>query len=635
LAALLTATLLLAAGVVPASAAEQTAIGAEQAVAIARNLLPVPAAAALTSAALQAGHWVLEWQRPEGAVTAEIDSATGALWAFARRSEKTRPFRYTAEEVRSEAERWLAKLAPDLLEQLRPSGLVPVANGSYVFTWDLLDMGFPLRGDGVTIRIDGHNGDLSGYVRMQRPHGKRLGAVAPPNPEVALKAYQKVDLALEYRQAFRPGSDSPAWSLVYRPAYTFPYVDLVGNLIDQGGAPQPVTTVSSGELVPPLAELPPPPDRPLSEAEAAAVARAALQTDQPPESSQYQVWAGGHGGFWELKWASGHYAVVDAETGLLVWLSDNPADGAGAGVAPAAPLTTAIAFIHRFRPDLAGRLAVASPADSPTVSFRVLYDGIPLNNRMVEVDVHPASGQVTGFRVLPMEAPGDWFPVEDATGILSAEEARAAFLQQSPLELYWVTFERPDGPVTQLLWAPRSDQASEIAAHSGVVMATGGEPITVPSGPADLAGHPARKAVMLLYLSGVMPELEESFRPDEAAIPINLNAWLQRATGRETAAPSGVEVDTCVQWPVSRQVFALWAVQAAGYGPVAAMKARIELSFADADQIGAEYANAAGLLAGVGIIPGDRFEPNRPVTRGEAAQIIQGIITHLQEDTAP
>jgi hypothetical protein len=603
---------------------------------MARSLAPVPATD-VKRAHLELGHWFLEWETPAGSVTAELDSAAGVLYSFVRQRPTVRALRYSSDEARPVAEQWLAKLAPDLRERLRPTGLVPLLRGCYTFTWELMAQGYPVRGDGVTIRIDGHTGDLDAYVRTEHPHGTLVAPAVPPDPEAALKLYrERVGLQLEYRQAFRPGA-TLEWGLVYRPAYSFPYMDGAGNLFDSAGTPMRLEPAAPPQVVPPVAELPEPPPGMLSAAEAALVAQAALGTTQAPESSRYEEWAGGdgaYGGFFDLAWASGAHATVDAESGLLVWLTANPPAAEGAPVTYGAARATAIEFVRRFRPELAGQLAVTSPADVATTQFQVLKDGIPLNNRFVEVDVDLASGAVTGFRCLPLEVPVERFWFEDSSGNMSAAEAMTAFFKQSPLELAWVTFYRGDGPVTQLLWAPRSDQASEIAAHSGVVMSTGGVPITAPAGPADLAGHPARQAVVLLSLSGIIRETV-AFEPEKPAYPMDLNDWLQKATGHETAAPPGVEVNTCIQWPVSRQVFALWAVQAAGYGPVAAMKARIELPFADRSDIGAEYANAAGLLAGVGIIPADRFEPQRAVTRGEAAQIIQGIITHLQEDAAP
>jgi hypothetical protein len=189
--------------------------------------------------------------------------------------------------------------------------------------------------------------------------------------------------------------------------------------------------------------------------------------------------------------------------------------------------------------------------------------------------------------------------------------------------------------------------------------------------PTDIEGYFAQKEIELLWARGVLDLKDGKFRPEETATASDLARWLvlsrgiqpyltydwasnftggRGAAGEKMAAslaapyfgaalqagiilPEDFDVDADPNAPVSRELFALWAVRAMGYGDLVKMENRITMTFSDQQQITAKYANAVAILNGLKITTGDaagNFNPQRSITRGEAAKVLFAVASQAR-----
>lgn len=374
---------------------------------------------------------------------------------------------------------------------------------------------------------------------------------------------------------------------------------------------------------------------------------------------------------------------IDAETGLPVeyyaWVETKPFE---AGETPPVSLEQAQAkaqeFIRTYRPDLAGSVQIlqqpeqsgkAMPGYQPTeyyIQFQLLKNGIPMVNRQFHVSVDARTGDLRNFwSDWYNEKPNETFP--DPAKVISAEKAVDLFLQQQGIEPVWSTFwGRNTGSESKpvLAWQPGSKlPTAAIDAMAGVLLDyEGRDLIEAQRYPTDIKGHYAEREIELLWARGALEMQDGKFNPDAAVTAEDLAKWIILARGyrpfiaydfakaeglgggiaRQAATSAnsayfGAALQNGIILPeelatlkelkgsVPRELFALWAVRAMGYGRVAKMEAQIEMSFTDKEQIGAPYRNAAALLNGLGIASGDgsgRFNPQAALTRADAAKIL-------------
>jgi hypothetical protein len=384
---------------------------------------------------------------------------------------------------------------------------------------------------------------------------------------------------------------------------------------------------------------------------------------------------------------------VDVDLGLVVSLSNwgpyKPLkEGEEPKITPAEAQARAIEFIRQHRPDLAGNLMVSSMADYHIrykmelarmpyhhVTFQFMKNGIPVDYQQVSVEVDSMTGAIRSFYGRMETSKKEPFPAPE--GLVSPADAMASFLKHQGLELSWMTFWKPpkeDGtqekPAMQLVWAPSALlPLDSIDAKTGAPLDYSGRDLTeAMKRPTDIQGHFAQREIELLWARGIFELRDGKFEPAKALTIEEATRWLVLARGlmpfpnydfyalggrgemlatklKADAVPyfgaafqAGIiEPDDLPEEfdpnaPVSRELFALWAVRAMGYGKVAKMETAIEMDFADKASIGAKYANAVALLRGFGIIKGAgaAFEPQRAITRGEAAKILFAVASEMR-----
>lgn len=375
---------------------------------------------------------------------------------------------------------------------------------------------------------------------------------------------------------------------------------------------------------------------------------------------------------------------IDAETGLVTefsqWSEHKPFEkGEKAPVSLEQAREKAIAFLRTHRPDLAGNIEVRlnqprygrEMADyQPTeyyIPFQLLKNGLPVNGREMQVTVNARTGEIRHFwSHWYDERPNETYPSPE--GVLSADEALAVFFEQQGIEAAWSFFynEKKGGETEPaLVWQPTAKLPMQaIDARSGAPLDWEGRNlIEAQRYPSDIKGHAAEREIELLWARGVFDLEDGKFNPNQPVRADELAKWIILSRGlrpfvaydfkmaarmgaggaAEQAAASvnsayfGAALQNGIILPeelatlqnvrgsVPRELFALWAARAMGYGRVAKMEAKIAMDFIDADQIDAKYQNAVALLSGLGVVSPDfnnRFNPKLSLTRAEAAKIL-------------
>jgi hypothetical protein len=375
---------------------------------------------------------------------------------------------------------------------------------------------------------------------------------------------------------------------------------------------------------------------------------------------------------------------IDAETGLVTefnnWAEIKPFEkDEQVPVSLEQAQEKAIAFIRAHRPDLAGNIQLVAEDRGPSIKenpdfkpteygirFQLLKNGIPVLGRDIQVSIDARTGEVRNFwSAWYDEKPGESFPTPEPK--VTAEQAMTAFFEQQGIEAAWVAFwspERHEQTAPVFVWQPTGKlPISAIDAQTGAPLDWSGRNlIEAQRYPSDIKGHYAEREIELLWARGVFDLQDGKFHPNDPVTVDDLARWIVLAGGMrpyvaydfakvELAAPRaaalasqsanaayyGAAFQSGIILPeelegignlygsVSRELFALWATRAMGYGRIAKMGAQIELPFADKDQIGAKYRNAVAILAGLGIVSGDanyNFHPQQALTRADAAKIL-------------
>ncbi|HYG60381.1 MAG TPA: S-layer homology domain-containing protein [Symbiobacteriaceae bacterium] len=682
--------MLLAAALLPApAAAEGPAVPVDQAraIAIVTDTFPIPGGMQGPSAQLhgleQGWFWEIAWTGTEPQIksrlTAFVDAVEGRILGFNHipaasfyrgcNCEPPAPMRYSLDEARQAAQAWVDRLAPELKGSLREQDSLTTDTpyrelyGSeplYVFTWTQVEQGYPDPSRTLTVTITAADGALRAYSRTTGP--AKATYVLPNTGLDETRAYERYraaqPVALYYKMYLAPGGNSFEWRMAYLPPHgEFPVLEMDGTLTDaSGGTFQPM---GKGVPVPPAAAPYIPPPEPLTQEQALAVALAVNGRVDDPTQASYDLFnPPAPGGYFRFTWTGGpesalgerfEHVAVDAQAGLIVQYVSKaaepmpPAPGRAPAITEAEARALAVEFLHTYRPDLAGNALLLEPTgprpDGPvteySVPFAVTHKGVPLDGRWGELRYSAVTGQLLAFQINPWEAVRERFPFVEPETVLTADQAMDALLDRVGLAPMWVAY-----PSVRLAWVPLIHRDAGLDAVTGDLVDNGGHRIQrgLP-GLAALGNHPAGRSMQMLHSAGIINLREGAFAPDKALTVTEAAAWLVRLKGltpegnpfdQATKAglilPEDLPLDAASGDAVPRERFALWAVRAMGYGKIADMPVRIDLDLADRDAINVRHWNAVAILRGLGILTGDQFEPQRPITRGEAAQILLGAL---------
>jgi hypothetical protein len=314
------------------------------------------------------------------------------------------------------------------------------------------------------------------------------------------------------------------------------------------------------------------------------------------------------------------------------------------------------------------------------VRFQQLHNGIPVLWSETSVDVDLMTGVVRNFWANNM-APVDRERLPAAEKLLLPADAVESVLTHIGLTPVWSSYWRPaplskvpdirpeeNPPEMRLTIQPLHNYSFiGIDAQTGAPLDHAGrDMVELARRPEDIKGHFAEREIELFWARGIFEVKNGRFHPDEQATGADLARWLVLARGLQPyygygfAAAMGKGGDRAMEvglkmqlspsapyWaaalqagiiqpedftesinpdgPIPREMFALWAVRAMGYGRIARIPNSIAVPFMDAAKVRARFANAVGLLYGLGALQGGpetAFHPDRPITRGEAAKIV-------------
>lgn len=508
--------------------------------------------------------------------------------------------------------------------------------------------------------------------------------------EAELRQYLGMELAYNYYT--KTGLDEGEWRLVYRPWNAAIYVNQEGQVIGGDAAPakpapepvvlEPVETAYQRPAAP-LSQR-----EALAIAQMAS-GRTDLPTSSSYNEYGNDVKTREWSFSWISEDEQGNtigdiYVTVDASAGVLEYLgrwtyrTEPLKEGEEPAVSREEAEAAAIQFVRTFRPDLSGRILYRPQAEdavrpldgtleSYSFQFAQLVNGIPVNGRQLWVEVNARTGEVSYFWAHDAGTDASAFPAPEA--VIDVGQALDAYLAAMGVQPTWVALrsgEKNEELPPQLLWSG-SDRLplDAVDANAGVPLDYDGRDLLAAAlEPTDIAGHFAQREIELLWSRGVFELEDGKFHPDQLATAEDLARWLVLAKGlrpyvgadfggmgaggalearlksspqspyfgaafqNRIMMPEDFPEDADLQGPVSRELFALWAVRAMGYTRVTTMAPQIDMSFADADQVGAKYHNALALLAGFGILSGDeenRINPQTSITRGEAAKILYAV----------
>lgn len=376
---------------------------------------------------------------------------------------------------------------------------------------------------------------------------------------------------------------------------------------------------------------------------------------------------------------------IDAEKGVTVgynhWVNQaGPREPQDPKLTLKDATAKAVEFFRTHRPDLAGKAAVMpdiwqkmhSPGIkvmSYNIQFTELSNGIPLMGRQSSVSVDAQTGDITGFWSNQPWNDSDQVPAPVVHA--SGTDAVSVFLKLQGLQLAWVTFrpiyspapikQEPQPQPQQLLWGPgNSLPLMGIDADTGAPLDYQGRNLNeVVQRPTDIEGHFAQREIELLWARGIFELQSGKFNPSKTITVAEAARWLVQVRGLQPfagynfkgAVPAGAAMqlaasdaapyfgaamqagiltaddltgDLDLAAPISREMFALLAVRAMGYGRIAKMPSRIDMPFADKNVIGDKYYNAVAILYGLGVVKGSDgyFHPQGTISRGEAAKLL-------------
>lgn len=576
--------------------------------------------------------------------------------------------RLTKAEAEAKAGQWLARLAPgaqsSLVAAKAPYPDYGSDSSAFSFYYDWRAMGYPVPYAGANLRIDAATGDLLGWY-IDRPEGKMVLPPAILAESEARAAFQKLTLPLRYTHRYWMDEERyykepvpRTMLLAYRPQLNLSLTQS-GTFIGPDGQPLPDVTIPTFKQVPPPVVPYKPPTKPLTKAEALAIAQAVSGQSREPDEVNIYRWENELGyNFGWLDWSADGlkpdsneiHVNIDAVQGLVGGLYS------GMGYRDGQPSMTladaqqiAVDFMVTYRPDLAG--AVYFPAAGPnepwpyyTFQFERQYEGITVETYGgAELTIDGKTGRVVSFNAntkteLELDLP-------KPEGVLPPVPLMAKLVDLMGLELGWVQV-RPAGeePYLQLVWhLGRTVPVELIEAQTGIFRDMDGTDVLkfrVP--PTDVAGHWAEREIQSLFEQRIVTVEGGRFMPEQAMTEAEATAWLTRLNygmPRPMAEVTLIEGDGPVVAQgesnpaalITREAFVRYVVAALGYERIAGMKNQIWMPFHDQAQIEPGARNAVAVLNGLGVIQGTpegNFLPKKSLTRAEAARILFQSLEH-------
>ncbi|MFD2370653.1 S-layer homology domain-containing protein [Brevibacillus sp. GCM10020057] len=301
------------------------------------------------------------------------------------------------------------------------------------------------------------------------------------------------------------------------------------------------------------------------------------------------------------------------------------------------------------------------------IRFGWLKDGVPLEDADFTVEVNPQTGEAETMWVRAGDLPEQ---VEaDGERVIDASTAKKVEQEQKTLALTYfqpqaVEFALPDPNAAPLL-------VYRYVGEEGVVDAQTGEWISFAQErkkqrPQDIAGHPLQAAVEDALRMGLMVAKDGKFEPDKPVTRGEMAQLMLQMTNRiefhslhfhtdedeipftfadvGSKHPQYGAIQRALQYgliekkgtrfepdkAITRAQAADMTARLLGYGDLLKQPALFVSAFSDVRQADVP---AVAIIHSLGLLPGQNaaFSPDSPLTRAEAAQLLQGLLTLKQE----
>ncbi|MFZ5597917.1 MAG: S-layer homology domain-containing protein [Bacillota bacterium] len=282
------------------------------------------------------------------------------------------------------------------------------------------------------------------------------------------------------------------------------------------------------------------------------------------------------------------------------------------------------------------------------IEYARVAGGVPYPENGFRVRVDAVTGEVSSYEMLWWNTT---FP--SVGGVIDKSRADSNYLSQYSLVLEysrgqdnWVMGNGRGMPPYYLIYRSAGGPDVKIDAGSGVEVDYAGKPV-IKKGQqsfSDISGHPAEADIMLLAREGIIIGDGGKFRPDDNITGAEMLAMLVKAYSREqpirpledkngspwyepvfeAARARGIldgGFSVSPDEALNRKELSRLVINAGGWGKLARISRIFTLDTADAGPVPEEYRGYAAAAAALGLIDtqNGRFEPDKKVTRGEAA----------------
>lgn len=705
----------------------QPNISLDKAISTFKQAFTIPAQLTDFSSGYSSGYmnrkvWDLHWmdpQNPPSGLDAQVDASTGEILNM--RMDQSVKTQGPELGIPTLTEQDAQKIATDLVTRLDSDKMpeLQLQKGSnsilnlnsygptlYSFTWQRMINKIPFTGEGVTVQVNGKNGQVMYYgqnwtkVSAQLPDAQK--AISLDKAQGIFK--DDTMLQLQYFQPpvylpYGQTNNNVQVKLVYAPntKYVNGAIDaLTGEPVkpsegwfnasqgSMGGLP-----IYSGGMGPIYNKGLSPQEQQDVDKNAKLISQdAAVKTVTQwvyiptgavlQNASLNSGWMEPNQKVWNLNWGPAPdkmkqgqmfffiNATVNAVTGeLLNFNSPQPPEenGQKAQITREQALQIAEGFLQKIQPQRYTQVKLTDEDNSvvkpyaqngmESFSFYRTANGIPFMNNGINVTVDTISKRILNYNL-------NWSDIElpAPKGILSADQADAAYLKACPLSLSYVQmYSGNNQGEVKLVYSPTSPAgmqwgSSILDAASGELVGWDGQPVSALPQPyqfKDISGNFAEKDITLLGQAGIFGEYGNQFKPDEKLTTIAmLRAMLTAQNGAwstyslsdqdilKTAQKLGwVSQDAQPNDPVDRVMLAQLMIHFLKLDNVARLKDAFQDPYSDVTSFptGTEGYITLGKALGLFHFDGDQFKPEQPVARAEAAYALVQALTFAGQGT--
>ncbi|NLM21672.1 MAG: S-layer homology domain-containing protein [Peptococcaceae bacterium] len=373
---------------------------------------------------------------------------------------------------------------------------------------------------------------------------------------------------------------------------------------------------------------------------------------------------------WSFHWESQNRtqfisAKVNAENGELISFSSYNSSATSSDqtklISPSEALKIAEDFVKHIQPDKfkqtklntdnlalenpnssepAAKLPLPDDRTSITFNYQRMVNGILFPANQISATVDLVTKKITSYSL-------NWWNLEfpELAVAMPKNQAEELFFHSRPMELqYAIVYDQGEAKEARLVYRPAAINGASsdlMDAKSGIFLDWRGKPLT--DQPCrlnfnDIADNPYAKEITVLGLAGIFGEYGNEFKPQQnITVHSLLKALLAVKNGiidnnlssadiiKEAKRLGWLQEEVSANQIVSKELFSKIIIRYLGLDKIARLNSIFTSSFNDAQTFAPASQGYISLVTGLDIIPrpkDGKFNPDRPVTRAEAAYSI-------------